>query len=275
MTTAYADGVDAVRADGGLVHIRTATPDDLTALTELHDRASDRSLYLRFFSAGRECAHHYLPSLVRPADGDHHTLLALMGDRVVGVAEFERVSAEDAEVALLIDDEQQREGIGTLLIEHLAEAARDDGYRCFVAEALAENLTVLRLFTDLGLPIEHKFDGGSVQVRIQLQIGPGAIAASDRREALADAASLGPVLAPPCAAQHRRVWLRRAHLRGEPALRLDPRRPVGRLAGRPSGGAGPRDRRGAGRERPGRGACVWDPRDPGHGAADVRVRRAG
>ncbi|WAX57636.1 GNAT family N-acetyltransferase [Jatrophihabitans cynanchi] len=196
MTTAYADGVDAVRADGALVHIRTAMPEDLEGLTELHDRASDRSLYLRFFSAGRECAQRYLPSLVRPADGDHHTLLALMGDRVVGVAEFERVSPEDAEVALLIDDEQQREGIGTLLIEHLAEAARDAGYRCFVAETLAENLTVLRLFTDLGLPIEHKFEDGSVQVRIQLQIGPGAIAASDRREAVADAASLAPILAP-------------------------------------------------------------------------------
>src|SRR6185312_14067234 len=38
--------------------------------------------------------------------------------------------------------------------------------------------------------------GGSVQVRIQLRIGPAAIAASDRREALADAASLAPVLAP-------------------------------------------------------------------------------
>ncbi len=50
------DGIDAVRADGGLVHIRSVAPSDLDGLRTLHARSSDRSMYLRFFSARRVAA---------------------------------------------------------------------------------------------------------------------------------------------------------------------------------------------------------------------------
>jgi hypothetical protein len=50
------DGIDAVRADGGLVHIRSLTPSDLDGLRALHARSSDQSMYLRRRSWWCDCS---------------------------------------------------------------------------------------------------------------------------------------------------------------------------------------------------------------------------
>jgi acetyl coenzyme A synthetase (ADP forming)-like protein len=189
-------GIDAVRTDGTLVHLRAATPDDLAALTLLHERASERSLYLRFFGLGHEPARQHVPLLASDGSAEHGALVAELDDRLVGVAEFKRVSDADAEIALLVEDAQQGSGIGTLLTEHLAQIARSYGYRRFLAEALAENTNVLRLLVDLGLPVRRSYTNGTVTLTIDLELDATAMAASDRREALADAASLRALLAP-------------------------------------------------------------------------------
>src|SRR3712207_7667794 len=44
-----------------------------------------------------------------------------------------------AEVAFLIEDAHQRRGLGSVLLEHLAAAARERGIKRFVAEVLAQN----------------------------------------------------------------------------------------------------------------------------------------
>jgi hypothetical protein len=60
-------GVDSVRSDGGLVQIRTIAETDLDSLRALHARASDRSIYLRFFSLSRETADDYVAKRI-PAE---------------------------------------------------------------------------------------------------------------------------------------------------------------------------------------------------------------
>ena len=115
---------DAVRADGGLVHIRPAVPADKAALIALDHRASDRSIYYRFFTVSRHAADTYVDRLLRPSSADHRALVALIGGDIVGVVSFERLTDTSAELAVLIDDQAQHKGIGTLLIEHLADVAR-------------------------------------------------------------------------------------------------------------------------------------------------------
>ncbi|MDT4931975.1 MAG: hypothetical protein QOF92_4842, partial [Pseudonocardiales bacterium] len=113
-------GVDAIRADGGLVHIRTVSGSDGDGIRALHDRASDRSIYLRFFSVSRVTAENYIATLTRPSARDHHALAACLHGEIVGVASFQRLDENDAEIALIVSDECQHEGIGMLLLEHLA-----------------------------------------------------------------------------------------------------------------------------------------------------------
>jgi hypothetical protein len=45
-------GVDALLMDGRIVHVRPVSERDTDALTALYTRASPRSRYLRFFTAG-------------------------------------------------------------------------------------------------------------------------------------------------------------------------------------------------------------------------------
>ena len=93
-----------MRADGGLVRIRPAVPADVQALQDLHRGASDRSLYLRFFGAGRYATEKYAKRLVRPASADHQALTAWIGGEIVGVAAYERLDSDSAELALLVTD---------------------------------------------------------------------------------------------------------------------------------------------------------------------------
>jgi acyl-CoA synthetase (NDP forming)/GNAT superfamily N-acetyltransferase len=185
----------ALLADGRVAAIRPLGPDDGAALARLHRELPERDRYLRFFTP-------YLPPtldrLVRQmATGDAHRLGlgAFLGDTLVGVAHFEVLAEPDeAEVALAVDHVQQAHGVGTLLLEHLASAARERGVRRFVAEVLAENAAMLRVFRDCGLPVETVRDGASCQVTLRLDSDyPAEVR---ERERSADVASLRAALRP-------------------------------------------------------------------------------
>jgi GNAT superfamily N-acetyltransferase len=142
--------VDAVRADGGMVHIRTLAAGDRDALLAFNRRVSDRSLYRRFFNLSRDAADAYVEALLSPVGAHHQVLVAVIGGDLVGVASYECIDVVSAEFAVLIQDHEQHAGIGTLLIEHLAGVARKHGIRRFVADALTENYPLSRWFASSG-----------------------------------------------------------------------------------------------------------------------------
>jgi len=189
-------GVDAVRADGGLVHIRPVVPTDLDALRELHRGASDRSFYLRFFGLNRGATDEYVRRLGRPPGPAHHSLTAWVGGRLVGVATYERLTDDSAELALLVADASQHVGLGTLLIEHLAEDARRAGIGEFIADILVQNYLAMHVVRDTGFHTVVRYDGGTAEVTIDLTPDQEAVGAIDARERSADQASLRPLLAP-------------------------------------------------------------------------------
>jgi GNAT superfamily N-acetyltransferase len=168
------DGVDALRADGGPVHIRGVRDGDLAGLRALNDNSSDRAIYLRFFTASRATAEAYLGTLLRPLTPRHQALVATVCDQIVGVAGFEAVDAVTVEVALLIEDGHQHQGIGTLLLEELAGVARHLGYERFVADVLAVNGPMIGVFHDLGYAVTSHNEQGVV--RIEFDLDPSAAA---------------------------------------------------------------------------------------------------
>jgi acyl-CoA synthetase (NDP forming)/RimJ/RimL family protein N-acetyltransferase len=187
---------DAVRADGGLVHLRAVVPDDLAALRRLFADASDESFFLRFFGTGRKVGDQYAQRLLRTPNNDHRALAATVDNVIVGVAEYERCDDSDAEIALLVADEHHGQGIGTLLLEHLVALARSAGIGKFVAEVLGDNLPMLRVLKDFGLPVETIYDSGTAHVAFPLTGDDRFLEAVDERDRAADAVSLRSVLAP-------------------------------------------------------------------------------
>lgn len=114
------DGVDALLMDGRIVHVRPVSERDAESLTGLYTRASQRSRYLRFFTAGISIDRE-VQRLVTPSD-DHMALVAEHDGLAVGVASYEVLSSAQAEIAVLVDDAWQGDGIGSLLIEHYGAA---------------------------------------------------------------------------------------------------------------------------------------------------------
>jgi acyl-CoA synthetase (NDP forming)/RimJ/RimL family protein N-acetyltransferase len=192
----------ALLADGSTVLIRPAGPADFAAVKAMHEAMSPDNSFLRFFGASRLAAGRESTRICREPEPGHATLLALSGDEVVGCASYERVGEEKAEVAFAVADRIHHMGVATLLLEHLVSHARDDGIEAFIAEVLAENTAMLRVFAGAGLPVRRRFDDGVIDVTIPLP-RDGADMALDaylsavaRREGSADAASLQHLLAP-------------------------------------------------------------------------------
>jgi RimJ/RimL family protein N-acetyltransferase len=155
--------VDVVLRDGSTVHVRPAKPSDVPAVKLLLKGLSDRSRWLRFFTAAPD-----LPKAARWAaevDNDHrYGLVATIQreGRVVGHAGLERESdhPERAEVALEVADTVQGKGLGTALLCQLAQAANRLGIQVLDAEVLAENNKMLRVFRDCGYPVKvHHLPG--------------------------------------------------------------------------------------------------------------------
>jgi acyl-CoA synthetase (NDP forming)/GNAT superfamily N-acetyltransferase len=190
------DDVDALRADGTIVHVRDVGPADRAEIERLHAQASDRSIYLRFFTPNRAGAEQYVARLAAPPSTDHHALGAFVRGRMVGVAAFERVDDTSAEFALLVADDCQHQGIGTLLLEHLAASARGAGITRFVAEVLGENALMLDTARNLGLSCTTSLEYGTVSLEMQLAPGSRTVGAIGSRDQSAGSASLQPLLAP-------------------------------------------------------------------------------
>jgi acyl-CoA synthetase (NDP forming)/GNAT superfamily N-acetyltransferase len=190
-----AAGVDALLMDGRIVHVRPVSEGDKEALSALYGRTSPRTRYLRFFSAGISIDRE-VKRLMR--GDDHVALLAEHDGLVVGVASYEVLSGNRAEMAILVDDAWQGDGIGTLLVEHLTAVARREGIQELVGDVLATNVSMLRTSASLapGIARQHGEDPGVVRIQIPTQPDERALAAAGARDRTAEHNSLRPLLAP-------------------------------------------------------------------------------
>jgi acetyl coenzyme A synthetase (ADP forming)-like protein len=187
---------DVVLADGGTVRLRPVRPDDDAALLALYERLSDESIYLRFFSPVPRPTAAQLERLTNVDYVSNMALVAQLGDELVAIARYDRVSADEAEVAFTVRDDQQGRGLGTLMLEHLAVVARANGIRTFSADTLPHNNRMLNVFKDAGWIAERRFREGTVHVRFSIEPTPSSVAAVEAREARAEAASIVRLLSP-------------------------------------------------------------------------------
>ncbi|NJP25291.1 GNAT family N-acetyltransferase [Microbispora sp. SCL1-1] len=196
MVRTAGEACDVLLRDGGVARIRPLRPADREALHELIARSSPRSAYMRFFTGGAASAHAYMDRITGP--GYHgHALVALVGGRVVGVAEYiADPDGSEAEVGILLDDAVHGCGLGTLLLEHLALDAADEGIEELVATVLPQNRAMLRVLNDLGLPVETRYEDGQVEIRIATRPTERLVAEIEARAHEAERNSIARVFTP-------------------------------------------------------------------------------
>jgi acetyl coenzyme A synthetase (ADP forming)-like protein len=187
---------DVVLADGGTARMRPSRPDDEPALLALYERLSDDSIYLRFFSPVPRPTAVQLERLTSVDYVDHMVMVAQVGADLVAVARYDRIEPAEAEVAFAVADEQQRRGLATLLLEHLAVIARANGITTFWADTLPGNSKMLSVFADAGWLAESHFEEGTVRVRFAIAPTVASVGVVEARERRAESASIARLLAP-------------------------------------------------------------------------------
>jgi len=109
-------------------------------------RLSPETIYRRFHSP---LARPEQAQPERLLDIDHHdreAVVAVLDGEIIGVARYARRSGADtAEVAVVVADEWQRQGLATRMFGALAELAAPAGIRHFTLSMQADNRAALRL----------------------------------------------------------------------------------------------------------------------------------
>jgi RimJ/RimL family protein N-acetyltransferase len=165
---------------GRQVCIRHVSAQDDDLLVELYRRLSPETRRLRFM------AQHQAPpdeivwrEAHRLSDLNPHLAAALVAtanegdgrEHALGVARLARDEQDPstAELAIVIRDDAQREGLGTLMLDLIIQLAMVSGLARLRAVSLAENQAVQRLIARTGLPVTTTTSRGETTQLIELQ----------------------------------------------------------------------------------------------------------
>jgi acyl-CoA synthetase (NDP forming)/RimJ/RimL family protein N-acetyltransferase len=187
---------DVVLRDGGTAHLRPIVPEDADALQRFHKAQSPESVYLRFFAPMPELPPRELQRFVTVDYSDRVAFILLVGEEIIGVGRYDRLDAVSAEVAFNIADAHQGRGIGSILLEHLAAAALENGIAVFTAEVLPQNRSMLQVFAAAGYAVSREFDDGVVAVRFEIDPTDKSMQVTAAREHRAESLSVRQILHP-------------------------------------------------------------------------------
>jgi acetyl coenzyme A synthetase (ADP forming)-like protein len=190
------DVCDVVLRDGSTVVFRPSTEADVPPVRSFFEHLSRESQYERFF--GLPYLDDERTRRLIAETQDSCVLLAWCGRQIVGVAGFYRSesSPQRAEVAFAIADALQGRGLGTRLLERLAEHARARNITRFDADVLCGNRRMFDVFADSGFALTSTVDSGVTHVVLSLDPSSGFEEKAASRARVAATASLRPFFEP-------------------------------------------------------------------------------
>jgi RimJ/RimL family protein N-acetyltransferase len=158
--------------NGREVEIRAQRPPDGEGLTAALARMSDESIYRRFFGPRRQFTEKEAAYFLNVDFVNRVALVVVANENgkqaIVGAGRYVVVEPGRAEVAFAVIDEYQGQGIGATLMRDLAAIARQVGLRELIAEVLADNASMLKVFEKSGLKMGVKREGRVVHVKLRL-----------------------------------------------------------------------------------------------------------
>ncbi|RIQ32124.1 bifunctional acetate--CoA ligase family protein/GNAT family N-acetyltransferase [Jiangella rhizosphaerae] len=187
---------DVVLSDGATAHLRPIAPADAQRLVEFYARVSDQSKYYRFFAPYPTLTNRDIERFTRVDHRDRVALILLIGDDMIAVGRYERLDRTDAEVSFLVEDGHQGRGVGSVLLEHLAQVARERGVRRFVADILPANRKMITVFADAGYTVDNSYEDGVVHVEFEIAPTGSSLEVMAAREHRAEARSIERLLTP-------------------------------------------------------------------------------
>ncbi len=163
------EGATTMRVGDRALVVREISRDDVDRLGRMFTRLSPETVYRRFFSPIHEPPRSALIWLVSFDHGRRDALVALDGDEIVAVARYDgRPGTGTAEIALTVQDEWQRRGVGKRLARRLADRAIGHGIESFVATVQPDNRAALGLLRKVAPDASVRFEAGEYAASVPL-----------------------------------------------------------------------------------------------------------
>jgi len=157
---------------GGLkVHFRAIKPSDEEAMRRLFYRFSNTAVYRRFLFPISTMPHDKIQGYVNVDYSRVMSVVALAGepDQEAIIAEARYVKDDQSsygEVAFIVDEKYQGQGIATYLYKMLIRLAKERGLKGFTAEVLHANKEMIRVFEKGHLPVDARLQHGLYRLTI-------------------------------------------------------------------------------------------------------------
>ena len=165
--------------DGTSVLLRPLQHHDRERLRRLGYRLSPETLYRRFLTPVARPTEEALDRLLALDHWDREAIAAVEGDEIIAVARYARQPGGDvAEVAVVVADDRQHQGVGRLLLRHLAWLARRRGIRAFAGNIAGDNRPALELVRSLSPAARTHWSTGEVEFEAPIEPRPAPDQAS-------------------------------------------------------------------------------------------------
>jgi len=148
---------------GETLLVRPIKPTDDDLWLEFFYSLSEDAIYHRFFQPLKRMPRREAQHFVVVDYRDRMALVAVLRqeerEQIIAVARYERDPATNlAECAFAVQDQWQRHGLGTFLLQYLIRIAMMNGIEGFTALVMADNRRMLRLFQKTGYLIRSKYE---------------------------------------------------------------------------------------------------------------------
>lgn len=152
--------VEIEAANGGHPSLAKLEPGDEAAVERFFGRLSADSLYRRFFSPVSR-SDRFASAILRVDRMERAALAAIEGGEVVAVAQYSRLpGAAAADMAIVVADAWQRQGLGTRLIAALADHAAARGIDSFSVDVQGDNYGAEKLLRRVAPGLKLAVSGG-------------------------------------------------------------------------------------------------------------------
>jgi RimJ/RimL family protein N-acetyltransferase len=153
--------------DNTTATVRPITPADAGALERFHGQLSERAITLRYFYPHLELRAEEVAHLTEVDGQDRVALVVERRGELIAVGRYDRLDNPSlAEVAFVVADDFQHQGIATMLVQRLAERAKRVGITHLTAEVMGENKAMLAVFHNTGFPTESRFECGTIELKM-------------------------------------------------------------------------------------------------------------
>jgi len=160
--------------DGSSVTLRPIAASDKHALATYLELLSPETVRRRFLGPKQRFTSGELRYLTEVDGHDHVALVATpvdAPDTVVAVGRWIRLPKKPAtaEFAIVVGDDLQGLGLGSLLADELAATAKAEGISRFTASTLADNVAIVRVMERLSDHLDRRHPGlGVAEVAFDL-----------------------------------------------------------------------------------------------------------